>query len=52
MDRLSQGMILGVVAFVVILGLSMFHVSQTIIGAALLIILIISTIILRRIKPK
>jgi hypothetical protein len=50
MDRLTRGMILGFVAFIVIFGLSMLHVSQTTIGAALVIILIVSTIILRRIK--
>lgn len=50
MDRLTQGMVLGFVAFIVIFGLSMFHVSQTVIGAALVIILIVSTIVLRRIK--
>ena len=50
MDRMTQGMVLGFVAFVVIFGLSMLHVSQTVIGGALLIILIVSTIILRRMK--
>lgn len=50
MDRLTQGMVLGFIAFIVIFGLSMFHVSQTVIGGVLVIILIVSTIILRRIK--
>jgi len=50
MDRMTQGMIMGVIAFVVIFGLSMLKVSQTVIGAVLLVIVIISTMILRRIK--
>jgi len=50
MDRMTQGMILGVIAFAVIFGLSMLKVSQTVIGAVLLVIVIISTMILKRIK--
>jgi len=47
---MTQGMILGVIAFAVIFGLSMLKVSQTVIGAVLLVIVIISTMILKRIK--
>lgn len=48
MDKLTQGMILGVIAFVVIYGLSLLKVSQTVIGGVLIVILILSTVILRR----
>lgn len=48
MDKLTKGMILGVVAFLIIYGLSLLKVSQTVIGGIIVVILIVSTIISRR----
>jgi hypothetical protein len=50
MDRSMQGMIMGFIAFIVVFGLSMLKVSQTVIGAVLVIAILLSAVIMRRIK--
>lgn len=50
MDRSMQGLIMGVVAFIVVFGLSMLKVSQTVIGAVLVVAILLSAVIMRRIK--
>ncbi|WP_195701384.1 hypothetical protein [Companilactobacillus futsaii] len=50
MDRSIQGMIMGFIAFIVVFGLSMLKVSQTVIGAVLVVAILLSAVIMRRIK--
>ena len=50
MDRSMQGLIMGVVAFIVVFGLSMLKISQTVIGAVLVVAILLSAVIMRRIK--
>lgn len=52
MDKSMQGIIFGIVAFVVIYGLSIMKVSSLIIGVTLLIALIVTGFILRHIRIK
>ncbi|WP_166667199.1 hypothetical protein [Companilactobacillus nuruki] len=50
MDKSMQGIVFGVIAFVVIYGLSVLKVSSLIIGVVLLVALVIAGFIMRHIK--
>lgn len=50
MDKSTQGLIMGFIAFIVVFVLSMMKVSQTMIGAVLVVVILLSAVIMRRTK--